>query len=106
MMGLDFTNAWCVEERAVARLKAQGRLKSKKRRRNIGRAIRYWQKKLASGSRSISVPVVGKVVFQKGGRPVEITYEPFPPRRMVVVDEYVEITERQIAAALGRGARQ
>ena len=105
-MALDFTNAWCVEERAVARLKAQGRVESKKRRRNIGRAIRYWQKKLARGSRSISVPIVGKVVLQKGGRPVEITYEPFPPQRVTVVDEYVQITERQIAAALGGRAKQ
>lgn len=102
MIAFDQSEAWCVEERAIERLRARGRGLTKKHRRNIGRAIRHWQRKLKSGKRSISVPVYGKVIFKKHGRPLEVTYElPHSPRALICFDEYSELTERQIASALG-----
>lgn len=104
MIVADYSNAWCVEEREIARLKKNGRGVSKKNRRVIGRAIRHWQRKLKAGKRSISVPVYGKVIFKKHGRPLVATYElPHSPRAVICFDEYSELTERQIASALGVG---
>lgn len=100
---LEWAAAWCVEEREIERLKSRGRGQSKKRRRNIGRAIRDWQKRLARGTRSLSVPVHGRVSLRKYGRAVGLTYELLKPRdAIVVIDEYAEVSEEQIARALGR----
>lgn len=90
-IGLDFSGAWCVEEREIEWLKARGRSQSKKRRRNIGRAIRYWQKRLATGTRSLSVPVYGRLSLRKYGRAIDMTYELLKPRDAIVVfDEYAD----------------
>jgi hypothetical protein len=71
----DEMEPWCVEERSIADLRQRGRGQSKGRRRNIGRAIRYWQRRLATGRRSISVPVIGRLTLHKYGRAVELTYD-------------------------------
>jgi hypothetical protein len=66
---LDWERAWCVEEREIARLKENGRRSSKKNRRVIGRAIRYWQRRLERGTRSVSVPFVfssGQIIWDDG----------------------------------------
>jgi hypothetical protein len=93
---VDYSQAWCVEGREIARLKENGRRASKKNRRVIGRAIRYWQRKLKT-SRSVCIPIVfGKVTLRKYGRPIDITYDRAPG-----LHEYVRINEEQLTAGLG-----
>lgn len=78
MIEADYSQAWCVEEREIARLKECGRGASKKLRRQYGRAIRYWQHRLRR-ARSISIPIVfGRARLRKYGRAMDITYEVAP----------------------------
>lgn len=70
-----YGEGWCVEEREIARLKEHGRRSSKKNRRVIGRAIRYWRRRLERSGRSVSVPIAftGRAVVSIDNREIGVT---------------------------------
>src|ERR1044072_5736678 len=87
--------AWCVEERAIEDLKANGCGSTKKVRRMIGRRIRGLQRQLRRGVKSISVEItpVRTVLLPKHSRHIRVTYE-LPPKRVEVSSGYARAEGR------------